>query len=189
MWRRRLFVTLSTFSLMLCIGLGAVWLRSYRKSECWFQSLDDFSTLQVGEPAPETFTVVFAGTVKGAVLAGWQRETNPGHGFSSMYLHTRPTESPYFSSLGFGLHWRTTGPPTKAKQERVIVLPIWCLILLTAAMPIQCYRLARGRWLHEKRRGLGLCERCGYDLRATPERCPECGAVKDLPLPDAQSVV
>jgi hypothetical protein len=52
-------------------------------------------------------------------------------------------------------------------------LPYWLLAVAAAALPLG--RLV-ARVRRSRRVRLNLCAACGYDLRATPGRCPECGA-------------
>ena len=54
----------------------------------------------------------------------------------------------------------------------VASLRLWPVALVTSLVPI-----AWLRWRRRRLRDLGLCPACGYDLRATPDRCPECGTV------------
>ena len=58
-----------------------------------------------------------------------------------------------------------------------IYLPCWHAALLSAAFPAVWLisRLGRRR-VARQRREAGCCVRCGYDIRATPDACPECGA-------------
>ena len=48
------------------------------------------------------------------------------------------------------------------------------LFLLSLVIPC---RLALRRWRRRRQPVPGLCCNCGYDLRATPQRCPECGEI------------
>jgi hypothetical protein len=60
------------------------------------------------------------------------------------------------------------------QSTRVGRVPHWPIVIATGLMPGARLLL----WLRRRRRKpAGHCAACGYDLRATPGQCPECGAV------------
>jgi hypothetical protein len=58
-------------------------------------------------------------------------------------------------------------------DERKVEIPLWALLLpplLWTIFAVRSYRRKRAR------ERVGHCRKCGYDLRASKDACPECGA-------------
>jgi hypothetical protein len=67
----------------------------------------------------------------------------------------------------------------------------WALLVpLLGAYPV--VRLSRAAFIAlrtRRRRAAGLCIACGYNLQASPDRCPECGASAGTTTPPAGGIV
>src|SRR5688572_31476732 len=63
----------------------------------------------------------------------------------------------------------------------VLVVPFGPLALMTGVLPAACVaRYGLNRLRTRRAAAAGLCACCGYDLRATPGLCPECGTSKPV---------
>ena len=181
--KRRLPNLLPLVSLLLSAAVVALWVRSHETVDrVQYQSTHGKLYMALAFRGRVHLAMVdrrhdapspYAG-VPGAPPAG------PGFGriatLASVYndspqswraLWHRPTYSRDF--LGFQLIAGTSGG-----NYRVAVVPLWAglvVALLPVAVPLVRRRIRAAR------RRRGRCAGCGYDVRATPGRCPECGAV------------
>lgn len=168
MVRRRIWKVLgaaAVFLLLLCAGAGVLWARSY-----W---VIDSIVRNGGGTAIHICTSDC--TLEIWCLQGQLEDRPAGWSYVS-WTNDRP------QYVWGWYEFRTDG-------QLKIAAPCWLLVLATG-VPGATWMLTR--WVHRRyeasrRDGRGLvCPKCGYDLRATPERCPECGAVPSVTAPDAR---
>lgn len=67
--------------------------------------------------------------------------------------------------MGGGYRYATT----------LVGLPLWFVAIPAGFLPAWWVRATVQRDRIRYRVTQRLCASCGYDLRATPDRCPECG--------------
>jgi hypothetical protein len=192
--RRRLLRILldaaTVLSLVLCVAAAVLWVRSHqyadrwarlqfvpRTGNYWQQVISHRGVLvwAAEEPIRRTFE-------EGGPGLGWHHRAWEARAENPIIPHLlwRPTR---LQQWGFAYH---RGRQVEMEEQGnwpivphdVFAAPYWFIVLSLAVGPT----LAAVRWSRaykaRSRSRRGLCQHCGYDCRATPQRCPECGTAR-----------
>ncbi len=193
-WRRWLFNVLAAVSLMMCVAALVLWELSYA-----FHQGITFGWAD----GPISMVRVFDGNVEVSRVGAWPHPAMLSRFDFTESRQPIPNGIYLFWPAGrmgqFDWRWprvrgwtgldiadlRTDAGKTTNRVSSssplpvvgwVLVFPAWLLAVMFA-VPATCIAASRKRRVLRTRRRirLGLCLACGYDLRASQDRCPECG--------------
>jgi hypothetical protein len=77
-------------------------------------------------------------------------------------------------------HWNLAGVQYASaggggRSFRILLVPPWIPASVAALVVWHALRKRRSARQAQQPIALGMCSACGYDLRGSPEQCPECG--------------
>jgi hypothetical protein len=180
---RRLFTILSALSLLLCVAMAVLWPLSYPVP------------LVLERMSPTGH--VYAAAGRGGLYLGryaWPERpyavnVRAGHWKQNLAEGHDVTFHKYSWNYGFGERRGGVAFGGGDFGYTVLRVPLWFAAAVFAVLPA-VHGARAGLAYRRQRKGLlrGLCPSCGYDLRATPGRCPECGAVATEQRVDSPSV-
>ena len=178
---RRLGLILNVIATMLLVAVVALWLRSHRVADVlmWQQWRADaggtyrgtFRTLTSGRGVVGVdltgLTTAFPATSDAKPKFEWTRADA---------LQFRLPGETFWNRIGFGYVSQSQsaqGLNDSTVTTRAYWLPYWLLAVVASLIPL---RWAIVLAIRARRRRRGLCAWCGYDVRVSAGRCPECGS-------------
>jgi len=181
---RHVFTIIAALSLLLCVAVCVLWVRSYRPVLDYIVWRGD-TTLMAQSKGGRLWLQVWEGadplpTWPARVDLGWvlRGTTNPPYQPKTPievgYSPPPPSRSNFFGFDWLDSDFGTSRDGKPLGTWRMLAVPHWSL-LAGAALPPGAWVIGWSR--RRVRNRTGLCPSCGYDLRASRERCPECGAV------------
>src|SRR6185437_11625488 len=165
-WRtmlKRVLTCCSALSLLLCITTAVLWVRS-------FYQASEFSIERQG--SVHKFES-WSGGIWCRLEQDWPDLTNVTNGnyeepaYHRDFLGFVSSAGREGRCIGIGNEWSLSS--TYCRSWR---LPYWSLAVLTGVLSIRSLHWLITKRQHARRSRLGHCRQCGYDLRASRERCP-----------------
>lgn len=183
---RHLFTTAFALSLLLWVGVLGLWMRSYWVTDVLHGGVatnGDIRTLVsergrlrwIKSTSP-LMTVVHANGTElpnRVVSPPTNWEIGGGGAFRIISRRFVPGLARRDTVTPASYSWASPG---RRRIGREYELAYW-LPATILALPVLVSSWRRLRHRRRFQEHDGLCSRCGYDLRATPNRCPECGTV------------
>jgi hypothetical protein len=170
---RHLITILSAVSLLLCVAVCVLWVRSYHSADNAYVTLGNYPFTISSLYGEVSLSSIDAGGFAYIFLPDWRTQRVSELHVSQQRLSQQCQRK--LLGIGIGSFTFQAGPGNTPMTNRVLVLPCW-LIASILLIPTSTRLVAWGR--RRQRRHRDLCVNCGYDLRASPERCPECATPK-----------